>query len=81
MKSIATAKQLGRLIKSGRKSIFLTQKELAGACGTGIRFIQELERGKVTCSLGKALWVAQMLGIRLEATLPNESDGVKHDRG
>lgn len=79
MKNIATPKQLGHLIKLGRKSISLTQKELAGACGTGIRFIQELERGKVTCSLGKALWVTKMLGIKLEAKIPDEFE-TKHDR-
>lgn len=65
MKRIITAKQLGLLIKSTRKANGLTQKELAGACGTGVRFIQELERGKVTCSLGKALNVVRMLGIAL----------------
>lgn len=77
MKNIITAKQLGRLIKLSRKSISLTQKELAGACGSGIRFIQELERGKQTCSLGKALWVAKMLGIKLEAKFPEGLDEPK----
>lgn len=69
MKTIVTTKQLGRLVKTVRKSIPLTQKELAGACGTGIRFIQELEKGKPTCSLGKSLKVLKMLGIHLEVRL------------
>lgn len=66
IKRIVTAKQLGLLVKSTRKENGLTQKELAGACGTGVRFIQELEKGKATCSLGKALGVVRMLGIVLK---------------
>lgn len=67
IKRITTVKQLGLLIKVTRKTNGLTQKELAAACGTGVRFIQELEKGKSTCSLGKALGVVSMLGIKLKA--------------
>lgn len=80
MKNIINSKQLGSLIKTCRKSIFLTQKELAGACGTGIRFIQELEKGKETCSLGKALWVLKMLGVKLEAKTPLDLEQHEHNR-
>lgn len=66
-KRIMTVKELGLLIKATRKVNGLTQKELAAACGTGVRFIQELENGKLTCSLGKALGVINMLGIKLKA--------------
>jgi transcriptional regulator with XRE-family HTH domain len=48
----------------------VTQKQLAAACGTGIRYIRELEKGKASCELGKALLAAAMLGIRLEALPP-----------
>ena len=71
MKSITTEKQLGRLIKEIRKQQGLTQKELAGACGTGVRFIQELEKGKSTCEIGKALWVIKMLGMKLLMRIPD----------
>lgn len=70
MKIVGTAKQLGVLIKNVRKAHGLTQKELAGACGTGVRFIQELEKGKSTAELGKSLYVAKMLGLTLEVKLP-----------
>ena len=36
------------------------------ACGTGVRFIVELEAGKETCQLGKALLVEQMLGLNID---------------
>jgi hypothetical protein len=36
------------------------------ASGTGLRFIIELEKGKPTCQLGKALGILQALGLRLK---------------
>ena len=64
---IRDAQDFGTLIREARKADNVTQKELAAACGTGIRFIRDLENGKPTCELEKALLVASMLGIRLEA--------------
>lgn len=61
-----TPKQIGSLIKNTRKNIGLTQKDLALTSGTGLRFIIELEKGKPTCQLGKALTVLQTLGIKME---------------
>ena len=60
-----TPKQLGKIIRDARKDEQLTQAELAGLAGIGIRFISELERGKETCELGKALTILHMLGLSL----------------
>ena len=60
-----TAKELGENIRNTRKAQGLTQPQLAMACGTGVRFIVDLEAGKETCQLGKALLVAQMLGLNI----------------
>jgi len=62
---IDTPEQLGQLIRQARKTQKLTQVELAGVAGVGERFIGELEKGKPTASLGKALHVCKMLGIQL----------------
>lgn len=67
---IIDTKQYGHAIKQTRKGLNLTQADLAAACGTGVRFIVDLEHGKPTCELAKALRVAQMLGIVLEVNLP-----------
>ena len=67
---ISNAEQYGKAIREARKSLGLTQSDVASACGTGIRFIVDLEHGKPTCELEKALRVAQMLGIVMEANLP-----------
>lgn len=63
-----TTKEFGAIIRKVRKSQGLKQPELAMACGTGVRFIVELERGKEGCHLGKALNVLQMLGIDITLT-------------
>jgi len=61
---------IGKLVRSTRKAIGATQRDLALTSGTGLRFIIELEKGKPTCQLGKALTVLRTLGIRLEAIPP-----------
>lgn len=71
---IANTIEFGRLIRDMRKKANLTQADLAAAAGIGERFIRELEKGKPTCQFEKALLVAQMLGIQLEAKLPTIAD-------
>lgn len=66
-----TAKQIGELVKKTRKSMGVTQKELALTSGTGLRFIIELEQGKPTCQLEKALTTMHTLGIKIELTPPS----------
>ena len=68
MKQITDIKSLGEIVKTVRKSQKLTQEQLAAACGLGRRFIVELERGKATTHLGKAMQVLSALGISLHAT-------------
>jgi y4mF family transcriptional regulator len=61
-----TAKEIGVIVQKTRKAQGLTQPQLAMACGTGVRFIVDLEAGKETCQIGKALNVMQMLGLGVE---------------
>lgn len=75
---VYNAKIFGNLIKTTRKNMRLTQSELAAAAGTGIRFIRELEQGKPSCQLEKSLFIAVMLGIKLEATSP-PTPGKSHE--
>lgn len=62
---IKTTEQLGAAIRARRRQLKVSQKDLAMASGTGLRFIIELERGKPTCQSGKILDVLQALGIGL----------------
>ena len=72
-----TTQQIGRTIRDTRKKLGVTQKDLALTSGTGLRFVIDLERGKETCEIGKALTVMQTLGIRLALTPPGT--GTKED--
>lgn len=64
--NIADAKELGSLIRQHRKAMGLTQRDAAGLCGVGERYLSELERGKETASLGKALQVVERLGLKID---------------
>ena len=63
---IVDPKSLGEAIRAARKRLKVTQKDLALASGTGLRFIIELEQGKPSCHLGKTLGILQALGLRLK---------------
>ncbi|NLB56802.1 MAG: helix-turn-helix transcriptional regulator [Lentisphaerae bacterium] len=73
-----TVIELGVVLRARRKKLKLTQSELAMTCGTGIRFIGDLERGKPTCQIGKVLEVIQTLGLRiaLDDKAQNVTQGV-----
>ena len=68
-----TPESIGRLIRSTRKALGVTQRDLAMTSGTGLRFIIDLEKGKPTCHLGKVLTVLHTLGIKVELVPPERS--------
>lgn len=65
-----TPKQIGELVRSVRKQMGATQKDLAMTSGTGLRFIIELEQGKPTSQIGKVLTVLNTLGVTIGLTPP-----------
>lgn len=65
-----TSQQIGQMIRDTRKKLGVTQKDLALTSGTGLRFVIDLERGKETCEIGKALRVLQTIGIKLTLMPP-----------
>ncbi len=65
MQTITDSRTLGLRIWQERKSQGLTQEQLAGLTGVGVRFVRELEAGKESCQLGRALQVARALGLVL----------------
>ena len=60
-----SSKEFGAAIRAARKAQGLRQDQLAGATGVGTRFIVDLEAGKSTAQLGKALAVVAALGLKL----------------
>jgi y4mF family transcriptional regulator len=65
-----TIEAIGKAIREARKAQGLTQGELALTANTATRFISDLENGKATCEIGKALQVIASLGIQIELHLP-----------
>lgn len=62
---ISTAQEFGATLARARKALGLTQREFALSIGVGERFIVELEAGKATSPLGKALAAAKAAGMHL----------------
>lgn len=58
------AARFGALIREHREALKLRQDDIAFSTGLGRRFIIELEAGKPTCHLGKALVAAAAVGLR-----------------
>ena len=54
--------RLNKFVKERRKSLKLTQKEMAEKAGVGIRFVRELERGKETLKMNKINQVLELFG-------------------
>jgi y4mF family transcriptional regulator len=65
-----TPSEIGDLVRATRKAAGLRQDELAGAAGVGLRFIVDLEAGKPTAQIGKALQVLSALGCSVEIAPP-----------
>jgi y4mF family transcriptional regulator len=63
MENIKDTKSLGILIRQERKQQGLTQEQLAGVIGVGVRFLRELEAGKESCQIGRAMQVLAGLGL------------------
>ena len=64
------SKALGLIVLRERKAQKLRQAELAAAAGVGIRFIVDLEAGKPTLQLEKALHVLATLGCNVTIAPP-----------
>lgn len=65
-----TPADIGTIIRATRKAQGLRQRELAAVANVGTRFLIELEAGKQTAELGKALAILAALGIDVALTPP-----------
>ena len=60
---ITDAKSFGQAIRQRRKELHYTQAYIAEFTGFSISFISDLEIGKATAEIGKALYIANILGL------------------
>lgn len=61
-------KTFGEIIKKQRKKMGYTQKYICEVSGISASYISDLENGKATIELGKAIQLANLLGIDVELT-------------
>jgi len=64
--NISSPKKLALAVRAKRKADGLTQAKAAALCGVGVRFLSDLENGKPTVELGKALSVLVGLGLTVD---------------
>ena len=62
-KIIRTTKDFGAAVLEAREKTGLTQAKVAALCRVGTRFISDLENGKPTVQIAKALHVLGSLGM------------------
>jgi len=65
MDYIENIPQIGTIVRKKRKSMKLTQKDLAALCNLGTRFISELENGKKTLEIDKVFKVIRGVGLNV----------------
>ncbi|MBP3736876.1 MAG: helix-turn-helix domain-containing protein [Lachnospiraceae bacterium] len=62
---ITDAKSFGAMLKTRRKQLGYTQAYISEMTGLSVSFLSELENGKKTAQLEKAIEVAMLLGLNL----------------
>ena len=65
---INDVRDFGKAVKDRRKSLGYTQKYISEYTGLSITFISDLENGKKTIEFGKALKLADLLGLDVAVT-------------
>ena len=56
---------VARYLRQKRKSLNLTQRDLALKAGVGLRFVRDLEQGKTTLRMDKVNQVLRLFGQEL----------------
>ena len=72
---ITDSVSFGRAVRNRRKELGYTQTFLSEVSGFSISFISDLENGKSTAELGKAVYLANLLG--LDCSLTPRGGGIR----
>ena len=78
--SIRSTRELGQLMPSRRKRQGWTLEKLSGFANVSMRVLSELERGKETAEIGKAVHALQLLGLEV-VVLPRHEVPASLGRG
>ncbi len=63
--------QLGEIVRQERKAQKVTQIQLAQLANVGIRFVRDIENGKISVHSGKLMQVLNTLGIAISLNTPS----------
>ncbi|WHS50482.1 helix-turn-helix domain-containing protein [Rothia sp. SD9660Na] len=58
--------ELGKIVRAYRKKLKMSQEELAALSGISERTLRDLEKGRLSVSLEKAVAVADVLGLKIQ---------------
>ena len=58
--------ELGKIVRAYRKELKMSQEELAALSGISERTLRDLEKGRLSVSLEKAVAVADVLGLKIQ---------------
>ena len=70
---ITDAKTFGECLRMRRKQLGYTQSFLSEFSGFSVSFISDLENGKSSAELGRAIYLANLLGLDCSLTPRSES--------
>lgn len=65
MTIVTDTPSFGARVRAAREALGLRQEDVALASGVGVRFVGDLERGKATVELDRALRVAAAVGLKV----------------
>ncbi len=65
---ITNANSFGQALRDRRKQLGYTQAFISEFSGFSVSFISDLENGKSTAELGKAIYLANLLGLDCSLT-------------
>ncbi|MCR5481941.1 MAG: helix-turn-helix domain-containing protein [Clostridia bacterium] len=63
---ITDSNSFGKTVRDRRKKLGYTQKYISDFTGISVSFLSDLENGKKTIELDKALKIANLLGLDVE---------------
>ena len=63
---IINTNAFGKMVRERRKKLGYTQQYIHEVTGISASFLSDLENGKTTIELGKAIHIANLLGLDME---------------
>jgi HTH-type transcriptional regulator/antitoxin HipB len=78
--SSISSKKIGERVRVKRQALAITLQDAASLCNVGTRFLFDLEKGKGTVHLDKALEVSARFGVRLKFNDEESNNQISQDK-